>query len=116
MLSPRNTTRGRFDRGSAGAVAGCGVVGCAAGASSRVSRSQAPVRARISVRMMAAIGFIATSRGYNHRPPQLCGRPDMLAPVDARMNHDSPIIQTKNLTRRFRSGPKTITVLDDVSM
>jgi putative ABC transport system ATP-binding protein len=27
-----------------------------------------------------------------------------------------PIIETRNLTRRFRSGPKTITVLDDVSL
>src|SRR5687768_12616029 len=40
----------------------------------------------------------------------------MVAPVDARMNHDTPIIVTRNLTRRFRSGPKTITVLDDVSV
>ena len=32
------------------------------------------------------------------------------------MNDDTPIIQTRNLTRRFRSGPKTITVLDDVSI
>ena len=28
----------------------------------------------------------------------------------------APIIQTRHLTRRFRSGPKTITVLDDVSL
>src|SRR5687767_11259707 len=40
----------------------------------------------------------------------------MLAPVDGRMNHDGPIIESRNLTRRFRSGPKTITVLDDVSV
>src|SRR5688500_9532815 len=40
----------------------------------------------------------------------------MLAPKDRRMNPDSPIILTRNLTRRFRSGPKTIAVLDDVSM
>src|SRR5688500_6389554 len=40
----------------------------------------------------------------------------MVAPVDARMNHDTPIIVTRNLTRRFRSGPKTITVLDDVTV
>ena len=32
------------------------------------------------------------------------------------MNQDMPIIVTRNLTRRFRSGPKTITVLDDVSI
>ena len=32
------------------------------------------------------------------------------------MNHDTPIIVTRSLTRRVRSGPKTITVLDDVSI
>ena len=32
------------------------------------------------------------------------------------MNDAPPIIETRNLTRRFRSGPKTITVLDDVSV
>jgi putative ABC transport system ATP-binding protein len=32
------------------------------------------------------------------------------------MNEDGQIIATKNLTRRFRSGEKTITVLDDVNL
>jgi putative ABC transport system ATP-binding protein len=32
------------------------------------------------------------------------------------MNENGPIIETKNLTRRFRSGEKTITVLDDVNV
>src|SRR5690606_10700866 len=32
------------------------------------------------------------------------------------MNDHSPIIQTQHLTRRFRSGPRTITVLDNVNI
>ncbi len=40
----------------------------------------------------------------------------MVARPDARMNDASPIIETRGLTRQFRSGPKTITVLDDVSL
>ena len=32
------------------------------------------------------------------------------------MNEATPMIQTRGLTRRFRSGPRTITVLDDVSI
>ena len=32
------------------------------------------------------------------------------------MNDPKPIIETRGLTRRFQSGPKTITVLDDVSL
>ena len=32
------------------------------------------------------------------------------------MNDPTPIIQTRGLTRRFQSGPKTITVLDDVTL
>src|SRR5687768_11836775 len=50
----------------------------------------------------------------------------MIARVDGQMNDDDddatgtsdprPMIQTRGLIRRFRSGPKTITVLDDVSV
>ena len=32
------------------------------------------------------------------------------------MSEATPIIETRNLTRRFQSGPKTITVLDDVTL
>jgi putative ABC transport system ATP-binding protein len=32
------------------------------------------------------------------------------------MSEANPIIETRNLTRRFQSGPKTITVLDDVTL
>ncbi|MGB7159527.1 MAG: ABC transporter ATP-binding protein [Tepidisphaeraceae bacterium] len=32
------------------------------------------------------------------------------------MPNDNPIIQTQSLTRQFRSGPRTITVLNDVSV
>ena len=35
---------------------------------------------------------------------------------DARMIESKPIIETRGLTRRFRSGNKTITVVDDVSL
>src|SRR5687768_12870424 len=42
----------------------------------------------------------------------------MIAPVDDRMNQSSPppIIETRGLTRRFQSGPREITVLDDVTL
>ena len=40
----------------------------------------------------------------------------MVAPADERMNDAPPIIETRGLTRRFRSGAKTITVLDDVGV
>ena len=32
------------------------------------------------------------------------------------MSEQQPIIETRGLTRQFRSGPKTITVLDDVTV
>src|SRR3954447_20839286 len=41
---------------------------------------------------------------------------DMLVPAVQRMNDTPPIIETRGLTRRFRSGDKQITVLDDVTL
>src|SRR5688500_9111325 len=38
------------------------------------------------------------------------------SPMRFSMSNPTPIIETRGLTRRFQSGPKTITVLDDVTL
>src|SRR4029450_3633275 len=41
---------------------------------------------------------------------------DMVVRLGQRMNDAPPMIETRGLTRRFQSGDKQITVLDDVTL